>query len=52
MFSQGRRAGLSPGTSAHNPSAFSKSAKETEHSKGGRGRGEGGFPDRENLLLP
>lgn len=36
MFSQGRGAGLSPGTSAHNPSAFSKPAKETEWGKGGR----------------
>lgn len=33
MFSQGRGAGLSPGTSAHNPSAFSKPAKETEQGK-------------------
>lgn len=52
MFSQGRGAGLSPGTSAHNPSAFSEPAKETE-----RGQKEGeesereAFPGRENLLL-
>lgn len=39
MFSQGRRAGFSPGTSAHNPSALSEWAKETERGKGGKGEG-------------
>ena len=47
MFSQGRGAGLSPGTSAHNPSDLSKPAKETEQGTGGGGEE---FPDRENLL--
>ncbi len=45
MFSQGRGAGLSPGTSAHNPSAFSEPAKETERGKRrGRRGGEGRVP--------
>lgn len=44
MFSQGRGAGLSPGTSAHNPSASSKPAKETERGKGRREEGEGSVP--------
>lgn len=38
MFSQGRGAGLFPGTSAHNPTAFSEQAKETERGRGGRGK--------------
>lgn len=38
MFSQGRRAGFSPGTSAHNPSALSEWAKETERQRRERRR--------------